>query len=202
MPGNAGGDSDATGAYTQSVLKGPKTYITLPRDRWASHWHGKYDRPVVELRISLYGHPLAGLYWEEHSREKILKCGWEPVQGWECLYKHYALGLFLSVYVDDFKMAGKAENLARAWGDLGKHLDIDPPCELHKNVYLGSAQRLIEPPLALIAEKREMYDNLFGERTKSSEGGPLQEDLSSTTTPSTERGVKRTLAAPTGTLKK
>ena len=202
MPGHAGGDSDATGAYTQSVLKGPKTYITLPRDRWPAHWHGKYERPVVELRISLYGHPLAGLFWEEHSREAILKCGWEPVQGWECLYKHYELGLFLSVYVDDFKMAGKADNLAKAWGDLGKYLDIDPPCELHKNIYLGSAQRLIEPPLALIAEKREMYDNLFGVRAKSNAGGegrPLQEDLSSTTTPSTERGVKRTLATPTGT---
>ena len=97
MPGNEGEDSDATGAYTQALLGGEETWVFLPWDRWPKSWHGKYRRPVVKLRLNLYGHPLAGLYWEKHCRSAILQCGFEPVKGWECLYKHYKEQLFLSV---------------------------------------------------------------------------------------------------------
>ena len=88
MPGNDGQDSDAVGAYTQCELKGVETWVRLPRTQWPKHWHGKYHNPVVRLRVSLYGHPLAGLFWEQHCRDAILKCGFQPVRGWECLYKH------------------------------------------------------------------------------------------------------------------
>ena len=115
MPGNDGEDADATGAYTQSDLDGPETWITLPQSQWPKSWKGKYTKPVVHLNKSLYGHPLAGLYWEKHCRKGILSCGFEPVPGWECLYMHRSKRLFLSSYVDDFKMAGPKDHLKPMW---------------------------------------------------------------------------------------
>ena len=36
---------------------------------------------------------------------------WEKVLNWECLFVHHEKGLFLSVYVDDIKLAGKKQNI-------------------------------------------------------------------------------------------
>ena len=56
---------------------------------------------------NLYGHPLAGLLWERQFEKVLLKHGWEKIPNWECLFVHREKGLFLSVYVDDMKLAGK-----------------------------------------------------------------------------------------------
>ena len=93
--GNDGEDSDAMGAYTQAEFAGEETWVHVPRDRWPAHWRGKYERPVCRLRLNLYGHPLAGLYWEKHCKKALLECGFETVTGWECLYKHTEDKLFL-----------------------------------------------------------------------------------------------------------
>ena len=163
MPGNAGQDSDAMGAYTQTELLGEETWVTMPPERWPKHWHGKFHRPVVRLRLNLYGHPCAGLYWEKHCRNALTKCGFEPVRGWECLYKHHDAQLFLSVYVDDFKMAGRASSLAPMWEKLKQHLDLDPPVDLHSNIYLGCSQRNIQLPPERIAERQQLYKSLFAD---------------------------------------
>ena len=70
----------------------------------------------------MYGHPLAGLLWDKFSQEKILACGFEKVKGWESMYVHKELQVFLGVYVDDFHLAGKSENLPKAWNLLSKHI--------------------------------------------------------------------------------
>ena len=65
----------------------------------------------------MYGHPLAGLYWERHCTQALTDLGFEKVKGWECLYEHPEERLFLSVYVDDFKMAGAKENIKKMLED-------------------------------------------------------------------------------------
>ncbi len=35
--------------------------------------------------------------------------------GWECMFYHVELQVISSVYVDDFKMAGKQDNISKAW---------------------------------------------------------------------------------------
>ena len=95
----------------------------------------KLKRPVVRLLRNLYGHPLAGLYWEKHCQKAIYKAGFERIVGHECLYVHYKKQLFLSVYVDDFKLAGKAHNITPMWEVLRKDLDLDPPVPLETNVH-------------------------------------------------------------------
>ena len=71
------------------------------------------EDPVVPLERNLYGHPLAGLLWERQFEKVLLKHGWEKIPNWECLFVHREKGLFLSVYVDDIKLAGKNTTLIR-----------------------------------------------------------------------------------------
>ena len=69
------------------------------------------EDPVVPLERNLYGHPLAGLFWERQFEKILLKHGWEKIPNWECLFVHREKGLFLSVYVDDIKMVGKKHKI-------------------------------------------------------------------------------------------
>jgi hypothetical protein len=50
---------DATQAYTQSLLGGTKTWVSLPRDEWPESWN-HMKRPVCPLVEALCGHPDAG----------------------------------------------------------------------------------------------------------------------------------------------
>ena len=129
LPGCNGQAADAVSAYTQvkmedahKFLKIPKSecpdiWIRLPRHKWPKSWSSMED-PVVPLERNLYGHLLAGLLWEEQFEKVLLKHGWEKIPNWECLFVHRQKGLFLSVYVDDIKLAGKNTILIRC----GKYL--------------------------------------------------------------------------------
>ena len=113
--------ADAVSAYTQvkmeaapELLKIPKSecpdiWIRLPRHKWSKSWSNLED-PVVLLERHLYSHPLAGLLWEKQFEKILLKHGWEKIPNWECLFVHREKGLFLSVYVDDLKLAGKVHS--------------------------------------------------------------------------------------------
>ena len=97
----------------------PDIWIRLPRHEWPKSWSSMED-PVVPLERNLYGHPLAGLLWERQFEKVLLKHGWEKIPNWECLFVHREKGLFLSVYVDDIKLAGKKHNIDPMWKVLNK----------------------------------------------------------------------------------
>ena len=82
----------------------PDVSIRLPRRTWPKSWANIEDL-VVPLERNLFGHPLAGPLWERHFEEALLELGWVEVPNWECMFVHRKQGLFLSVYVDDIKMA-------------------------------------------------------------------------------------------------
>ena len=48
-------------------------------------------------------------------------------QNWECLFVHREKGLFLSVYVDDMKFAGKKHNIDPMLNLLNKEIDLEEP---------------------------------------------------------------------------
>ena len=102
------------------------------------------EDPVVLLERNLYGHPLAGLLWERQFEKILLKHGWEKIPNWECLFVHREKGLFLSVYVDDIKLAGKKQNLDPMWKLLNKVVDLGEPTSFLDHVYLGCTQRQCE----------------------------------------------------------
>ena len=160
-----GEESDARSAYTQAMLGGCKTWIEIPRHYWPKSWYNpdgtdRYIRPVVILLRNLYGHPKAGLYWEQHCRGALQSLGWEPVKGWECLFVHKEFKLFLSVYVDDFKMAGKKSSLPKAWEQLRTKLDLDDPTKMDGSIYLGCRQDAI-PVDDCLRESMKLWSRIY-----------------------------------------
>ena len=111
-----------------TLLKIPKSecpdiWIRLPRHKWPKSWSSMED-PVVVLERNLYFHLLAGLLWERQFEKILLEYGWEKVFFWECLFVNREKGLFLSVYVDDIKLAGKKQNIDPMWKVLNKEVDF------------------------------------------------------------------------------
>ena len=109
----------------------------------------QYGRPVV-LERNLYGHPLAGLLWERKFEKILLK---------ECLFVHRDKGLFLSVYVDDIKLAGKKQNLDPMWKVLNKEVDLGEPTSFLDHVYLGCTQRQCETSKDTVDNYRTMFES-------------------------------------------
>ena len=155
LPGCDGQAADSVSAYTQvkmehapKLLKIPKSeypdiWIRLPGHKWPKSCFSMEDT-VVHLERILYGHPLAGLLWERQFEKILLKHGWEKIPNWECLFVHREKGLFLSVYVDDIKLAGKKHNIDPMWKVLNKEADLEEPTSFLDHVYLGCTQRQCE----------------------------------------------------------
>ena len=117
------------------------------------------ERPVVPLERNLYGHALAGLLWERQFGEILLKHGWEKIPNWESLFVHHEKGLFLSVYVDDTKLAGKKQNLVHMWKVLNKEVDLGEPTSFLDHVYLGCTQRQCEVSQNIVDKYRTMFES-------------------------------------------
>ena len=87
FPGHNIEQADARQAYTQCTLKGTETYVRLPYDAWPEEWKARdmWD-PVCPLRLSLYGHPDSGGYWEQHCESHVLVKGFENIESWRSCY--------------------------------------------------------------------------------------------------------------------
>ena len=133
-------------------------------------------KPMVRLDRNLYGHPLAGLLWEKMCHTAILSEGFTKLQGWECLFVHTELKLWLSVYVDDFRMAGIKENLAPMWERLSKRLALEPAIKSSANTYLGCNQRVVHVNPVLIEEKAKLFDKLMGKESDMTREKILQQN--------------------------
>ena len=152
LPGCDGQAADAVSAFSHvkmedahklskiPKLECPDIWIRLQRHKWPKSWFSMED-PVVLLERNLYGHPLAGLLWERQFEKIRLKHGWRKIPNCECLFVHREKGLFLSVYVDDIKFAGKKQNLDPMWKVLNKEVDLGEPTSFLDHVYLGCTQR-------------------------------------------------------------
>ena len=140
QPGYAKQQADARQAYTQALFEGIATWVRLPRNRWPKAWTN-YRDPVCPLRLALYGHPDSGGLWEKHCTKQLRSIGWVPVlpDMWQSIFYHPELDLLLVVYVDDFKMAGPKDNLAKGWEGISKVLDMDPAEPLGR--YFGCNHR-------------------------------------------------------------
>ena len=170
LPGCAGQAADAVSAYTQvkmedaptllKILKSecPNFWIRLPKHKWPKSW-SSMEGPVVPLERNLYGHPLAGLLWERQFERVLLKYGWEKVPKLERLFVNREKGLFLSVYVDDKKLAGKKQNINPTWKFLMKDVDLEEPTSLLDHVYLGCTQRECQISKDIVEIYRSMFES-------------------------------------------
>ena len=136
----------------------PDIWIRLPRHKWPKSWSSMED-PVVPLERNLYSHPLAGLLWERQFENILLKHGWEKIPNWECLFVHREKGLFVSVYVDDIKLAGRKHNINPMWKVLNKEVDLGEPTSFLDHVYLGCTQRQCEISKDIVENYRTMFES-------------------------------------------
>ena len=84
-----------------------------------------------------------------------------------CLFVHREKGLFLSVYVDDIKLAGKKENIDPMWKVLDKEVDLGQPTSFLDHVYLGCTQRQCEISKDTVDNYRTMFESqISAERTE------------------------------------
>ena len=136
----------------------PDIWIRQPRHKWPKSWSSIED-PVVPLERNLYRHPLAGLLRERQFEKILLQHGWEKVSSGECLCVHREKGIFLSVYVDDFKLAGKKRNIDPMWKVLNKEVDLGEPTSFIDHAYLGCTQRQCEISKDIVDNYRAMFES-------------------------------------------
>lgn len=68
---------------------------------------------------------------------------------------------FLSVYVDDFRMAGEKQNLKPMWQKLGSKLYLEPAVPSSGNVYLGCLQNNVDVDPKIVKDKFELFQRLI-----------------------------------------
>ena len=133
MEGNTISTADAIKAYVQSFLKAAQpTWIELPRELWPAQWIGKYKKPVVLLKKSLYGHPEAGGHWEKHLESILFELGAVSIPEFTSMYWFPKTKLLLTVYVDDLTLSGPSQAHQDFWKLLGARVDIEPPTKLDR----------------------------------------------------------------------
>ena len=88
----------------------PDIWIRLPRHKW--------PKSVSSIKTQSFFLKGIGtvILWQDYCekgnlRKSYWRHGWQKIPNWECLFVHGEKGLFLSVYVDDIKLAGKKQNL-------------------------------------------------------------------------------------------
>ena len=187
LPGCAGQAADAVSAYTQVKMEGapkllkipksecPDIWIRLPTHKWPKSWSSVED-PVFPLDRNLYGHRSAGLFWDRPFEKILLRYAWEKIYNWECFFVHREKGLFLTVYVDDIKLAGKKQNIDPMWKVLNKEFDLGEPTSFLDHVYLVCTQRQCE----ISKDIFDSYGTTFEYRISTGATGklPCSENLS------------------------
>ena len=104
-----------------------------------------------------------------------MKYCWEKVSNWECLFVHREKGLFLSVYVDDIKLAGKKLNINPIWKVLNKEVDLGEPTSFFDHENLGCTPRQCETSKDIVDNYRTMFESRISvERTEKL---PFSENL-------------------------
>ena len=118
----------------------PEIWIRLPKHKWSKSWLSVEGQVVLVTR-NLYGHFLAWLLWNMHFEKVLLKYGWGKGPNCECSFVNREKGPFLSMNVDDIKLAGKTQNIAPMWKVLMKQIDLGQRTSFPDDVYLGCTQR-------------------------------------------------------------
>ena len=73
---------------------------------------------------------------------------------WECCYYHEELRVFLTIYVDDVKLAGPKDNVRKTWQILQQDITLDPPTPIGH--FLGCSHKLEHRELTIGLEQCEL----------------------------------------------
>ena len=74
--------------------------------------------PIVELDLSLYGHPAARNRWDGKTDGSVQECDFVKAPGWRGVYRQSGTDAGLGVYVDDFELVASEEDTPKIWKQL------------------------------------------------------------------------------------
>ena len=142
LPGSTTTSADVVKAYVQAPLGSlHETWVRLPWELWPESWKGKYKKPLIRLRKSLYGHPHSGAHWARYLERAVVKLGGQPVDGHPSTFFFKERNLLLTVYVDDLLLSGSIASHTPFWEELGKVIEIEDIGDLGR--FLGSHHELV-----------------------------------------------------------
>lgn len=109
--------SDAVQAFLQSFLdQGDFMLVIIRKELWLSSWSRKFGEHAVlavRLRKSLYGHPKAGRWWQDHLTTCLIALGGIEMQEHASNFVFRWTGddgkfhvIPLNVYLDDLTLSG------------------------------------------------------------------------------------------------
>ena len=179
LHGCSGQAGDAVSAYTQVKMKDapelhhlseencPKIWIRVPKARRPQHWE-------TQLTIQLYRWSAIFTvpHWLDSSRvENMRKQLWKKdgeeksPDGSACTFIAQIF-VFLSVYANDRKMAGKAQNMPKMCAKLQKRVDLGRPCIVHWWSNILDVLNEQHVSRTELWRKRKLSSKLISTRTK------------------------------------
>lgn len=136
LSGNVASCSDAIQAFLQSELDDDDlTYVIIPVELWLDEWHDRFPagtKLVVRLKKSLYGHPRAGRWWQDHLDRRLRNLGAQELPMYPSNYivpwkiGNEVVTLLLNVYVDDLTLCGDQRCHAEFWQQLRQTVKLEP----------------------------------------------------------------------------
>ena len=163
--------ADAVGAYIQHILRkqdGPPTWVIFENRDISDVLLAVFPelkgmrRPCLLLRKPLYGHPKAGLLWEQFLSRTLKSIGWEDAKPFPQLFvKEHGPDEFkvaprprraLAAYVDDLHLAGK--NQDREWALIRSLIKTTDPTKVKRT--LGVNFTITRPRPGIVSIRQEM----------------------------------------------
>ena len=139
LPGCDGQAADAVSAYTQVKMEDAPKLLKIPKSECPRHLDSSTTSQMAKIMVQ-YGRPIRSSWAKSvrssFGRAVMGKANWEnPIEvrlgeGFQLrllIRTHREKGLFLSVYVDDIKLAGKKQNIDPVWKVLNKEVDLGEP---------------------------------------------------------------------------
>ena len=134
--------------------------------------NGLNHGPVRKTQLFLLKRIDTVILWQDnYEKSNVRKSCWNMIGRMfsigNALFVHREKGLFLSVFVDDIKLAGKKQNLDPMWKLLNKEVDLGEPTSFLDHVYLGCTQRQCEISKDIVDNYRTMFESrVSAERTQ------------------------------------
>lgn len=89
---------------------------------------------------------------------------------------HRQQHLFLSVYVDDYKMAGWKKSMPCMWKKLQDKFDLEVLVPMGGNAYLGCGQNDISPSMKIVRENSKPYREISEKESADGNTPPPEPD--------------------------
>ena len=137
----------------------PDIWIRFPWHKWPKSWSS-----VWKTQSFFLSEICTVILWQDcYGKGNLRKSCWDTVgrkvSNWECLFVHREKGLFLSVYVDDIKLAGKKQNVNPMWKVLNKEVDLGEPTSFLDHEHLGCTQRQCQISKDIVDNYRTIFES-------------------------------------------